>query len=81
MWVKVESKRLGTKEDFTVTGIIWRGSGCRQGGLGTTAVYGTQESGESPWLGGGDIKSQVGVDSKRTRWRGSKEVQELQVNV
>ena len=40
----------------------------------------TQESGESPWLGRGDVESQVGADKKRTRWRGSKVVQELQVS-
>ena len=28
----------GTKEDVTVTGSLWRGGGCRQDGLGTTAV-------------------------------------------
>ena len=64
-----------------MTGSLWRGGGCRQGGLGTTAVFGTQESGESPWLGGGDVVSPVGVDMKRIGWRGSKVVQELQVNV
>ena len=55
-------------------GNLWHGGGCRQDGLGTTAVYETQESGESPWLEGGDVESQVGADRKRTRWRGSKVV-------
>ncbi|KAL5556889.1 hypothetical protein UlMin_039125 [Ulmus minor] len=27
-----------TKEDVPVTGSLWRGGGCRQGGLGTTAI-------------------------------------------
>ena len=60
---------------------LWRDDGCRQDEHGTTAVYGTQESGESSQLGGGNVESQVGADRKRTRWRGSKVVQELQVNV
>ena len=58
-----------------MTGSLWGGGGCRQGGISTTMVYGTQEAGESPWLGGGDVESQVGADRKRTRWRGSKAVQ------
>ena len=64
-----------------MTGSLCCGGGCRQDGLGTTAVYETQESSESPWLKGGDVKSQVRADRNRTRWRGSKVVQELQVNV
>ena len=50
-----------------MTGILWRGGGCRQGELGTMAEYGAQESGESFRLGGGDIESQVEADRKRTR--------------
>ena len=68
------------KEDITVTGSLWHGGGYRQDWLGTTAVYETQELGESPWLGRGDVESQVGADRKMTRWRGSKVVQELQVS-
>ena len=64
-----------------MTGSLWHDGGYRQDGLGTMAVYGTQESGESPWLGGGDVESQVGADWKRTRWRGSKAVQELQARM
>ena len=78
---KIESKRLGTKEEVTVTGNLWLGGGCLQGWIGTTVVYGTQESGESSLLGGGNVESQVEADRKRTRWRGSKVVQELQVKV
>ena len=44
-------------------------------------VYGTQESGEIPWLGRGGVESQVGAVRKRTRWRRSKVVQELQVKM
>ena len=48
-----------------MTGSLWRGGGCKQGGLSTTVVYGTQELGESPLLGGGgDVESQVGADRK-----------------
>ena len=64
-----------------MTESLWCGSGCRQGGLGATAVYGTQESSESPWLERGDVKSQVGADRNETTWGGSKVVQELPVNV
>ena len=64
-----------------MTRSLWCSGGYRQGGLGTTTVYGTQESSEIPWLGGGDVESQVGADWKRTRWRGSKVVQELQVRM
>ena len=64
-----------------MTGSLWCGGGCRQDGLGITVVYGIQESGESPWLGVGDVESQVETDMKMTRCRGSKVVQELQVNV
>ena len=49
-----------------MTESLWRDGGYRQDRLGTTAVYGTQESGESSWLGGGDVESQVGADRKRT---------------
>ena len=31
-------KYYGTKEDVTVTGSLWHSGGCRQDGLGTTAV-------------------------------------------
>ena len=47
-----------------MTGSLWHGGGCRQGGLGVTVVYRTQESGESPWLGERDIESQVKDDRK-----------------
>ena len=42
---------------------------------------GAQESGESSRLGGGDVEFQVRADRKRTRWRGSKVVQELQIRM
>ena len=48
-----------------MTGSLWHGGGCREDGLGTTIVYGTQESSESPWLGEGDVESQVRADSTR----------------
>ena len=38
MDVKWSPRDYGTKEDVTVTGSLWRGGGCRQDGLGTTAV-------------------------------------------
>ena len=47
-----------------MTRSLLRGSGYRQGGLGTTVVLGTQESGESSWLGKGHVESQVGADRK-----------------
>ena len=50
-----------------MTGSLWRDGGYRQSGLGTTAVYGTQESGESSRLGGEDVESQVGADRNMTR--------------
>ena len=33
-------------------------------------MYGTEESGESPWLGGGDVESQVSADKKVRRLDG-----------
>ena len=36
--VKWSPRDYGTKEDVTVTESLWRGGGCRQDGLGTTAV-------------------------------------------
>ena len=35
---KYSPNDYGAKEDVTVTGRLWRGGGCRQGLLGTTAV-------------------------------------------
>ena len=64
---KVESKRLRNKRRCYRDWSLWCGGGYRQDELGTTAVYATQESGESLQLGGGDVESQVGADRKRTR--------------
>ena len=64
-----------------MTESLWHDGICRQDKLGTSAVYGTQESGESSWLGGRDEESQVGADRKMTRWKGSKGVQELEVSL
>ena len=51
-----------------MTESLWHSGGCRQDSLGTTMVYGIQESGESPRLGGGNVKSQVGVDLRESRY-------------
>ena len=47
-----------------MTGSLWRSGGCRHDRLGTMAMYETQELGESHWLGGGNVESQVGANRK-----------------
>jgi len=38
MGAKYNPRAYGTKEEVTMIRSLWRGSGCRQDGLGTTAV-------------------------------------------
>ena len=54
-----------------MTGRLWRGGDCRQGGLALGGV-GTQESGESTWLRGGDVESLAGgaQESGESPWFG-----------